>query len=97
MLGLCVCSGKGRWDVAVGAVGEADEGLQQLPGGLTWLLVCGYLGKRQEELSTLPTPPSPHAAGYAELAMLSGGVPGLFMEATHPSQHSSTQHPCWLC
>ena len=51
MLGLCVCSGKGKRDVAVGAVGEAGEGLQQLPGGLAWLLVCGDPGKRQEELS----------------------------------------------
>jgi hypothetical protein len=81
--------------VAVGTVGEACEGLQELPGGLAWLLMCGDPGKRPEELSTLPTPSSPHA-GYDELAMLCGAVPGLFMEATHPSQHSSTQHPCWL-
>ena len=48
-----VYSGAGRWDVAVGAVGEAGEGLQELPGGPAWLLMCGDPGKRQEELYTL--------------------------------------------
>ena len=77
--------------MAVGAVGEAGEGLQQLPGGLAWLLVCGDPGKRQEELSTLPTPPSPHAAGYAELAMLSGAVPGRY--SWKPSTQASKAPP----
>ena len=46
--------------MAVGAVGGAGEELEGLPGDLVWLPMFVDPGKRQEELSTAPTPSPPH-------------------------------------